>query len=159
MNKIKVLYLNVQENKRPAVMEIPSDREVFKQLIGQKELGFTSRYISGKRYTIIHDDMGRLRPLAKLSMTDSRLDAPIVGNIIITGAEDKEGDLTSLTNSDIKAIDERKLKWQRQWVITQADVQKKDNYKLSIFLKKPKDAIRVITIDPAELGPNWEAQQ
>lgn len=127
MQKIKVLYLNVQENKPPEVLEIEDDNHVFYKLIGYDGMDITRRFISGKWYQIICDDCGRLRPRAKLALCDSAVENPIAGNIIITGTADRFGELTSLTDADVEAICDRKLKWMSQWIITQADTFENEN--------------------------------
>ena len=76
-NKIKVLFLNVQENKQPEAMEIEDDIHTFYKLIGCDHIDVVRRYISGKWYRVICDDLGRMKPRPKLSMCDSLLNFPI----------------------------------------------------------------------------------
>ena len=148
-NKIKVLFLNVQENKPPEVMEIEDDIHVFYKLIGYEDMDITRRFISGKWYQIICDDCGRLRPQAKLSLCDSAMLQPIAGNIIITGAADRFGELTSLTDADVEEICDRKLKWMAQWIITQADTfENKDQNTAETCVPPPQLGERVFCVLP-----------
>ncbi len=134
-NKIKVLFLNVQENKQPEAMEIEDDIHTFYKLIGCEGIDVVRRYISGKWYRVICDDTGRMKPRPKLSMCDTMLDYPIAGNIIIAGVEDRFGELTSLTDADVEMICDRKLKWQAQWIITQADTVDGNRHEFCTYLK------------------------
>ena len=124
MRKIKVLFLDVQNNKKPVAMEIEDTIESYYKLIGCDGIDIVRRYISGKPYCIVCDDEGRLKANPKLSVADSMLDAPIAGNVIITGDVCRD-EQTSLTDGDIEAIQERVLKWANQYIITQAEVSPK----------------------------------
>lgn len=152
-NKIKVLYLNVQENKQPEVMEIEPENDVFHRLIGCESIDIVRRYISGKWYRVICDDEGRLKSRPKLSMADTMLDYPIAGNLIIAGIEDKFGELTSLTDADVESICQRKLKWQAQWIITQADTVDGNRHEFCTYLKPIQPGeIQFIPLDIPKKG-------
>lgn len=62
--------------------------------------------IRGKRYEIICDDEGTFKAYPRISAIDDMGNAMLVGNLIVCGQADEEGNLTDLTEADIKHIKE-----------------------------------------------------
>ena len=106
MEKIRVLYLDAKEGKELKEREVRCDtNEEFYDLIRCDVIDVTTRMIGNKRYRIIVDDEGllKLNPIVSAVYKGSGIVA-LVGNLIIAGEEDRYGELTSLTDEDIKEI-------------------------------------------------------
>ncbi len=102
---MKVLYLNVNEGKYPEVLEIEDELDSYHKLIGCDCIDVTTRYFNKKPFTIICDDMGFYKENPKVAIWDeTRRDVPIVGNVVICGAGDIEGNLTSLSDADVEML-------------------------------------------------------
>lgn len=102
---MKVLYLNVNEGKYPEVLEIEDKLDTYYKLIGCDCIDITTRIWRKRRYTVICDDMGFYRNNLKVAIWDeAKRDIPIVGNVVICGKSDIEGNLTSLTDEDIDTL-------------------------------------------------------
>ncbi len=102
---MKVLYLNVNEGKYPEVLEIEDELDTYYKLIGCDCIDIITRIWRKRRYTVICDDMGFYKPNLKVAIWDeTKRDIPIVGNVVICGAGDVEGNLTSLTDEDVEIL-------------------------------------------------------
>lgn len=99
---MKALLLNVQENRVEQVN--PCELEDYYELIGCKTIDIANRSIAGKRYDIICDDEGLLVENHKISAIDGLGQPMLVGNLIIAGEADAEGNLTALSDADIEHI-------------------------------------------------------
>lgn len=103
--KIKVVFSNVIGNKPPIALEIYDDLDVFYELLKCRAIDIVRRNICGKTYCFIVDDEGRLKknPILSGWCLDT-CHGNLYGNLIITGVEDDEGALTSLSNADVNKI-------------------------------------------------------
>ena len=103
--KMKVVFLNVEEGKAPEEMEVIDCIEVFYKLLGQNDLDICRRTLGGKSFRIVADDIGYYRENPKFSAFASIIGImPLVGNLIVCGMEDEYGELTSLTDEDVQMI-------------------------------------------------------
>jgi len=67
-------------------------------------IDIVARKINGKYYDIICDDEGLFKEQPIPTMFDTNKQPMIVGNIIIAGLADEEGNMTDLTDEDIVRI-------------------------------------------------------
>lgn len=80
----------------------------FADVIGCEYINIVKRTIGGKQYCIVFDDCGLYNNEPVISLLDVRNPGKsIFGNIIIAGAEDDHGELTSLSEYDIDNITSR----------------------------------------------------
>lgn len=85
---------------------VKDDLKVYYQIIGCHNIDITPRRIGEKAFLVICDDEGLFDENNQVSMADpTDRDNIIVGNVIITGLADRDGDLTSLTDEDIDLIE------------------------------------------------------
>lgn len=110
--KIKVLKIDVELTGEISELEI--EREDYKVL--QKELNvdlfdIVSRKIGDKYYDIVCDDEGLLKSNPKISAifntgytVNNPVNIGLVGNLLICGKTDNEGELTGLTYEDVHNI-------------------------------------------------------
>lgn len=101
---MKALLLNVMENKVEEVQANGLDD--YYKLIGCTTIDIANRGIKGKRFDIIADDEGTFVENPKISAIDDMGQPMLVGNLIICGEADKEGEMTDLSDDDIKHIKE-----------------------------------------------------
>ena len=71
------------------------------RLIGCTTVDIVNRKIGKKRYEIICDDEGLLTNEPIVSAIDGKLQPMLVGNLIIAGEADTDGNLTSLKADDL----------------------------------------------------------
>ena len=71
------------------------------RLIGCTTVDIVNRKIGNKRYEIICDDEGLLTSEPIVSAIDGKLQPMLVGNLIIAGEADTDGNLTSLKADDL----------------------------------------------------------
>lgn len=102
MSKKTGLLINVNDNK-VEVVEVKGLKDYYR-LIGCKLVDIVNLDINGKRYDIVVDDEGILIENPKISAVDDNGKPMLVGNIIVLGKVDDEGDSTSLTVADIEHI-------------------------------------------------------
>ena len=101
---MKVIYLNVNENKPPEVLDIPDDLKTFYKLCQCTCIDIVTRRIGNVPYSIICDDEGLFVESPKISAVDYGYRPQLVGNLIICGMPNKDGELTKLTNVDVVHI-------------------------------------------------------
>lgn len=77
------------------------------ELIGCRVIDIVCRRIGGKRYEIICDDEGLYEELPQISAVDIQEYPMLVGNLLIAGPAE-EGELTDLTDEDIKHLSKYK---------------------------------------------------
>lgn len=99
---MKALLLNVWDNKLS--IENPTGLEDYYKLIRCRTIDITNRMIAGKRFDIICDDEGLFTENPKISAINDNGEPQLVGNLIITGEADGDGNLTDLTDADIQHI-------------------------------------------------------
>ena len=100
---MKCIYLNVEEQALPKVIDIEDDLKVFYNLIGCQYVDITRRKIGDKYYDVICDDEGLYKENTIISAVDNTYKPMFVGNLIISKADD-EGGLIDLSETDIKQI-------------------------------------------------------
>ena len=98
------LLLDVMEN-RVEVVEV-SWLDDYYRLIGCSLIDITQRKIAGTYYEIICDDEGLLQENPKISAINDMGQPMLVGNLIIAGEVDDDGNLTDLLDADISHIRE-----------------------------------------------------
>ena len=114
MKKVKAVYLQAGENIYPDIVEIMPDGsnldEIYK-LLKCDTIDIVSRPfgIDKKMFNVILDDNGRLKdkPIpSALNIIPGKKDFSIdfVGNLLICGFADEEGNLTDLSLDDICKI-------------------------------------------------------
>lgn len=99
---MKALLINVEENTVEYVE--PESLFDYYDLIHCDLVDITNREIAGKRYDIICDDCGLFRENVKISAIARDLSPVLVGNLIISGEADEDGDQTDLQPEDIDHI-------------------------------------------------------
>lgn len=78
--------------------------EDYYRLMEVEIIDIVTRKINGKYYDIICDDEGLLKDKPIPTVFDTNREPMIVGNIIIAGLADEDGNMTDLTDEDIVAI-------------------------------------------------------
>lgn len=101
---MKALLIDVMENKFEVVNV--NGLEDYYRLIHCTTIDIVNRGIKGKRYDIICDDEGTFSDDPLISAIDDLGRVMLVGNLIVCGEADEEGNLTALTDDDIKHIKE-----------------------------------------------------
>lgn len=94
------------EKEMVGLVEIPNGLDAFYKVLNCGCIDIVTRRIgdSKKAYDIVCDDEGLLKEPHKISAVDSAGNAQLVGNILITGTADAEGNLTSLSTDDATYI-------------------------------------------------------
>lgn len=105
--KIKVIFLDVENVKGPEVIEIKDELDSYLQTLRIDTIDIIRRNIAGVSYQIVCDDEGLLKENPTLSAVDVNSVGQLVGNLIITGLSDGEGNLTGLNKNDVDRIMER----------------------------------------------------
>ena len=108
--KIKAVYLQAGKPIKPEVIEI-DDRDHLNELyrlLNCNTIDVTYRQFCNNVYAVICDDEGALKECPITSAINFRLNQPIktdlVGNLIVAGYPDDEGNLTDLDEDQIKEI-------------------------------------------------------
>ena len=96
------LLLNVVED-RVEIVET-NGLDDYYRLMGCSVIDITQRKIAGKYYDIICDDEGLLKENSKISAITHMGQPMLVGNLIIAGEADADGNLTDLLDTDIAHI-------------------------------------------------------
>lgn len=106
MNKVKVLVLDVIDNKGFYEAEVDNDNlKTFYDALKCDCFDITTRKIDGRYFDIFCDDVGLFADNPIPSAVDSNLQPVLVGNLIFAN-HDKEGRTTSLTDEEIRHIKE-----------------------------------------------------
>ncbi len=98
------LLLNVMESK-VEIVQANSLKDYYR-LIDCSTIDIVKRKIAGKYYEIICDDEGLLKENPKISAIDDMGQPMLVGNLIIAGEANEDGNLTDLLDTDIVYIRE-----------------------------------------------------
>ena len=85
----------------------PEDLKDYYELIGCRVVDIVTRKIGRKFYEIICDDEGTFVDDPLISAIDDLGRVMLVGNLIICGKVNSEGDLTDLSSNDIRYIKQR----------------------------------------------------
>lgn len=99
---MKVIYLNVNANQTPQVLEIEDRLQLYYDLIECDTIDIVERKIENRNFRIICDDEGLLKMPKKISAISSRGKIQFVGNLIIcSDIVTEDGDLVGLTDEEI----------------------------------------------------------
>lgn len=101
---MKVIFLNVEEKKPPEVMEIDGELDTMKKLIGCNHIDTTVYKVGDTPFRVIVDDEGYFTKNYIVSASSPRYIYPLVGNLVICGEENRQGDFTSLSDILAKRI-------------------------------------------------------
>ena len=101
----KALFLDTI-NKSTRVVDVNTLEDYYK-LIGCRCIDIVTRKIGRKVYDIICDDEGALTDDPLISAIDDIGRVMLVGNLIVCGLADDEGELTDLNPADIRYIKKR----------------------------------------------------
>lgn len=102
-NKLMSIFVDVEKETAKRI-DIIDDLDTFYELLNCNTIDIVSRRIGSKRFDIICDDEGLLKGAPKISAIDNLGSPQLVGNLLIVGTPDEEGDLTSLTEEDANYI-------------------------------------------------------
>ena len=96
----KMFLITAEETKVVKASEL----EDYYRLIGCDCIDIVARKIGDKYLEIICDDEGLLKENPRISAVDKNMKPALVGNLLIAGSTDEDGELTSLTDKDIELI-------------------------------------------------------
>lgn len=99
---MRALFLDM-ENDEVRVVEVNGLQDYY-CLIGCERIDIANREIRGKRFDIICDDEGLLKAEPQVSAVNGRGKPMLVGNLIICGGADADGNEMGLTENDIVHI-------------------------------------------------------
>lgn len=89
------------------MVNIPNDLETFYKILGCRCIDIVQRRIGAyckKTFEIICDDEGLFKEPQKISAIDNLGQVQLVGSILIVGNADAKGNLTGLSEHDVKYI-------------------------------------------------------
>ena len=95
---MKVIFLDVYNKKAPQVMDIDGELDTIKKLIDCERIDSIIYKVGNTPFRVIVDDDGYFRKNYIISAYSPRYLYPLVGNLVIFGKENYEGDLTSLSD-------------------------------------------------------------
>ena len=98
---MKAIYLNVNEDKKPEIVEIEDDLKTYYKLIQCDSIDIVTRNIRKIPYSIVCDDEGLFVTSPKISAIDDNYQPQLVGNLVICGMPNDDGELTELTDKDV----------------------------------------------------------
>lgn len=105
INRLKVVYFNATSGEDPKITTINDDLQEFYRLLNCRAINIVNRIICDVPVCVICDDEGLLKENPTLSaIFYPELARAFVGNLIITGPNDLEGNLTSLSEQDAKRV-------------------------------------------------------
>ena len=96
----KMFLITAEETKVVKASEL----EDYYRLIGCDCIDITTRKIGDRYLEIICDDEGLLKNNPRVSAIDNLMKPALVGNLLIAGPVDEDGELTSLSDEDISII-------------------------------------------------------
>lgn len=99
---MKMLLLDVMEEKVEIVDA--ETLEDYYRLIKTDLIDIVKRNISGESYEIICDDEGLLKGTPKISAINDMGEPMLVGNLLIAGGVDREGNLKPMEDEDIEYV-------------------------------------------------------
>lgn len=101
---MKAIYLNVNENQMPEIIDITEELETFYKLCQCTCIDIVTRKIGKNPYSIVCDDEGLFVDSPKISAIDETYQPQLVGNLVICGMPNDDGELTELTGRDLYNI-------------------------------------------------------
>ena len=87
-----------------SIIQIPDDFREYQRRIGCDCITIVQRSINGKLYELVCDDEALLKSGQYPCAQNQDFDELIYGNIVIVGPADRDGNLTSLSQDDVKNI-------------------------------------------------------
>ena len=101
---MKAIYLNVLQGELPKIVDIKDDLKTYYELLKCDTIDIVTRTIEGKNFSVVCDDEGLLVEKPIVSAIDKNKKCQFVGNLIFCGMPTDEGEMTSLTEDEIKTI-------------------------------------------------------
>ena len=95
---MKAIYLNVENGKAPKVVDIEDNLNEFYKMLNCKTIDIVTRKIGNNYYDIICDDNGLFKDITITSAIDNKNKSALVGNLLIVGLPNDDGNLTDLTD-------------------------------------------------------------
>lgn len=95
---MKAIYLDVENGKAPKVVDIEDNLNVFYKMLKCKTIDIVTRKIGNNYYDIICDDNGLLKGVTITSAIDNKNKSALVGNLLVVGLPNDDGDLQGLTD-------------------------------------------------------------
>ena len=95
---MKAIYLNVENGKAPKVVDIEDNLNVFYKMLNCKTIDIVTCKIDNNYYDIICDDNGFWKDVPITSAIDNKNKTALVGNLLVVGLPNDEGDLQGLTD-------------------------------------------------------------
>ena len=95
---MKAIYLDVENGKAPKVVDIEDNLNVFYKMLKCKTIDIVTRKIDNNYYDIICDDNGLLKGVPITSAIDNKNKSALVGNLLVVGLPNDDGDLQGLTD-------------------------------------------------------------
>lgn len=103
---MRALFYDVEKCELEEREVKPYDFEGYCDMIGCDDLDVVSRRFGGKRYAVVIDDAGLMKPQPKLSATSSNMLFSLSGNLIIFGYQKNNLDFKGLKKTDVRHIRE-----------------------------------------------------
>lgn len=104
--KIKAYYIDPDSNTAEP-REIETELDTYYRLLHCTCIDIVTRKIGGKTYVIICDDEGLFNTDPHISAIDDLGQPMLVGALLVTGLADRRGELTTLTDDDVRYISKR----------------------------------------------------
>lgn len=101
---IQVIYVNVEKGYKPQIKHIEDNIDTFYKMLNCRTIEMPQREINGTYFTIICDEEGALKNNPIISACSHKGEPMLVGNLIITGLPDEDGNLTGLYDDDVLLI-------------------------------------------------------
>lgn len=125
---MQVIFLNVNDNKAPEVLNIKDELQSYYNLIECNTIDIVRRKIGKRYFNIVCDNEGALVDRAKISAISNLREIRLVGNLVIcSDLVSEEGELVGLTDDETKYIKKRiKFLFTRQhpegyYILTQCE--------------------------------------
>lgn len=100
-----IYFDHLNPNNGYHVVEIEDKLEVFYAMLHCRCIDIATRSIAGKNFDIIVDDEGLFAdPMILGAMNPLDRNCALAGSLLVVGAPDDGGDLTSLTDDDVRRI-------------------------------------------------------
>lgn len=103
-NTIKVLLLDALKGTGFRTKEIHDELDEYYNLLDCDTIDIVSRKIGGIFYDIVVDDEGLFREDYVVSAVNPAGKPELVGNLVFARADERTGELQSLTDADIRKI-------------------------------------------------------
>lgn len=108
VNKMQVIFLNVNDNQPPEIRVIKDRLQTYYDLIECSTIDIVRRKIGKRYFHIVCDDEGALVDRAKISAVSNLGEIRLVGNLVIcSDFVTDEGNLVGLSDEEAEYIKER----------------------------------------------------